>query len=102
MIYNLLDNALKYNGKNITINFQERPDTLQLNIEDDGCGIAAEYQDKIFDKFFRVPTGDIHNVKGYGLGLSYVASVMRQHGGRIEVQSVLEKGSIFSVFLPKN
>ncbi len=101
VIYNLLDNALKYNGKNIRINFQERPDTLQLNIEDDGCGIAAEYQGKIFDKFFRVPTGDIHNVKGYGLGLSYVASVMRQHGGRIEVQSVLEKGSIFSVFLPK-
>ncbi len=101
VIYNLLDNALKYNGKNIVINFQETTDTLQLNIEDDGCGIAAEYQDKIFDKFFRVPTGDIHNVKGYGLGLSYVASVMRQHGGRIEVQSVLEKGSIFSVFLPK-
>ena len=102
VIYNLLENALKYNGKNITINFQERPDSLQLNIADDGCGIAPEYQEKIFDKFFRVPTGDIHNVKGYGLGLSYVASVMRQHGGRIEVQSVLEKGSIFSVFLPKN
>ena len=101
VIYNLLENALKYNGKNITINFQERPDSLQLNIADDGCGIAPEYQEKIFDKFFRVPTGDIHNVKGYGLGLSYVASVMRQHGGRIEVQSVLEKGSIFSVFLPK-
>ena len=101
VIYNLLDNALKYNGKNININLQEQFNTLQLNIEDDGCGIAPEYKDKIFDKFFRVPTGDIHNVKGYGLGLSYVSSVLRQHGGRIEVQSVLEKGSIFSVFLPR-
>lgn len=101
VIYNLLDNALKYNGKNININFQEQLNTLQLNIEDDGCGIATEYQSKIFDKFFRVPTGDIHNVKGYGLGLSYVASVVRQHGGRIEVQSVLEKGSTFSVILPR-
>ena len=101
VIYNLLDNALKYNGKNININLQEQLNTLQLNIEDDGCGIATEYQSKIFDKFFRVPTGDIHNVKGYGLGLSYVSSVLRQHGGRIEVQSVLEKGSIFSVFLPR-
>lgn len=101
VIYNLLDNALKYNGKNININFEEQLNTLQLNIEDDGCGIATEYQSKIFDKFFRVPTGDIHNVKGYGLGLSYVASVLRQHGGRIEVQSVLEKGSTFSVILPR-
>ena len=101
VIYNLLDNALKYNGKNININFQEQLNTLQLNIEDDGCGIATEYQSKIFDKFFRVPTGDIHNVKGYVLGLSYVASVLRQHGGRIEVQSALEKGSTFSVILPR-
>ena len=101
VIYNLLDNALKYSGKNIHISIREQTDSLHLRIEDDGCGIANEYQDKIFDKFFRVPTGDVHNVKGYGLGLSYVASVVRQHGGRIEVQSILEKGSTFSVFLPR-
>ena len=101
VIYNLLDNALKYNGKNIHINFDTEVSYLKMSIQDDGCGIAPEYQDKIFDKFFRVPTGDVHNVKGYGLGLSYVASVVKQHGGRIKVESVLEKGSTFSVFIPK-
>ncbi|MBL7816489.1 MAG: hypothetical protein JNL70_15830 [Saprospiraceae bacterium] len=101
VVYNLLDNALKYNGKNISINLKEYENTLHLVIEDDGCGIAAEYQDKIFDKFFRVPTGDVHNVKGYGLGLSYVASVVQQHGGKIGVKSIVEKGSTFSVILPK-
>jgi signal transduction histidine kinase len=101
VIYNLLDNAIKYDGKNVNIQFATDQNALKMSIEDDGCGIASEYQAKIFDKFFRVPKGDIHNVKGYGLGLSYVASIVKQHGGRIEVQSVLEKGSTFSVFLPK-
>ena len=101
VIYNLLDNAIKYDGKNVNIQFATDQNALKMSIKDDGCGIASEYQAKIFDKFFRVPKGDIHNVKGYGLGLSYVASIVKQHGGRIEVQSVLEKGSTFSVFLPK-
>lgn len=101
VIYNLLDNAIKYDGKNLNIQFAADQNALKMSIEDDGCGIASEYQAKIFDKFFRVPKGDIHNVKGYGLGLSYVASIVKQHGGRIEVQSILEKGSTFSVFLPK-
>jgi two-component system, OmpR family, phosphate regulon sensor histidine kinase PhoR len=101
VIYNLLDNAIKYEGKNIQIQFSTDQNRLKMRIADDGCGIATEYQSKIFDKFFRVPKGDVHNVKGYGLGLSYVASILKQHGGRIEVESVLGRGSIFSVFLPK-
>ncbi len=101
VIYNLLDNAIKYDSKNIHIQFSTDKDTLKMSVEDDGCGIPSEYQSKIFDKFFRVPKGNVHNVKGYGLGLSYVASILKQHGGRIEVQSVSGKGSVFSVFLPK-
>ena len=101
VIYNLLDNALKYEGKNIQIHFATEGNLLKMSFQDDGCGIASEYHAKVFDKFFRVPKGNVHNVKGYGLGLSYVASIVKQHGGRIEVQSVLEQGSTFSVFLPK-
>ena len=69
-------------------------------MEDKGIGIPKSYQDKIFDKFFRVPTGDKHNIKGHGLGLSYVASVIEKHKGNIKVQSELGKGTSFSIFLP--
>ncbi|MCU0393784.1 MAG: HAMP domain-containing histidine kinase, partial [Thermoflexibacter sp.] len=69
--------------------------------QDNGIGISSEYKDKVFDKFFRVPTGNIHNIKGYGLGLSYVASVIHQHGGAISVESKEDIGSIFTISLPK-
>jgi len=71
-----------------------------LRVRDKGIGIAPEYQSKVFDKFFRVPTGDRHDVKGHGLGLSYVAQVVRQHGGSIRVESAVGHGSTFIVDLP--
>lgn len=103
VVYNLLDNALKYSGgePNITIRLEEDQNRVILKIADQGIGIPAEYKRKIFEKFFRVPTGDVHNIKGYGLGLSYVDSVVRSHHGAIEVTSALGQGSVFTISLPK-
>ncbi len=102
IIYNLLDNALKYSKTNPVINVDllQHEQFIQLTVSDNGIGIPSEYQNKIFDKFFRVPTNDKHNVKGYGLGLSYVAHVIKQHNGSINVESELDKGSTFIVKLP--
>ncbi|HET9054114.1 MAG TPA: HAMP domain-containing sensor histidine kinase, partial [Cyclobacteriaceae bacterium] len=104
VIYNLLDNALKYSPDKpvITIALKETPATVVLSIQDEGLGISNEYKKKIFEKFFRIPTGDIHNIKGYGLGLSYVAGVVKAHGGSIDVQSEPGKGSTFIIHWPRN
>lgn len=104
VIYNLLDNALKYSDRqpHISITMEENENRVVLKIADQGIGIPREYSKKIFEKFFRVPAGDVHNVKGYGLGLSYVQSVVKSHNGKIEVSSEQGKGSTFIIFLPKN
>ena len=104
VIYNLLDNALKYrNGSPvINVHLSAQPDSIELKVADNGIGIAHEYQSKIFDKFFRVPTGNKHIVKGYGLGLSYVSHIIAQHKGTIHVASELNKGSIFIIKIPKH
>ena len=103
VIYNLLDNALKYSKENPVIHVQLSAlpnDILELKVSDNGIGIPKEFRSKIFDKFFRVPSGDRHNIKGYGLGLSYVAEIVRRHMGYIYVESELDKGSSFIVKLP--
>lgn len=103
VIYNLLDNALKYSSgqPQISIKLEEDGNKVILKVADKGIGIPAEYKKKIFEKFFRVPTGDVHNIKGYGLGLSYVDSVVRSHKGLIEVSSKPGEGSVFTISLPK-
>jgi len=103
VIYNLLDNALKYspNEPTIKVLLQENADHIALTVQDNGLGIPSEYKTKIFEKFFRVPTGDVHNIKGYGLGLSYVSSVIKAHGGTVDVESEPGKGSNFTLTLPK-
>jgi two-component system, OmpR family, phosphate regulon sensor histidine kinase PhoR len=103
VIYNLFDNALKYSKSNpsIQVELASIANELQLSVSDNGIGISAEYADKIFDKFFRVPSGDHHNIKGYGLGLSYVAEVVRKHNGTIQLETELGKGSRFMIKLPK-
>jgi signal transduction histidine kinase len=102
VVYNLLDNALKYSAENPTINIslQERGAELILSVQDNGVGISPEYKKRIFEKFFRVPSGDVHNTKGYGLGLSYVESVVKAHGGKIVVESETSWGSTFIIYLP--
>jgi len=104
VVYNLLDNALKYSKKEpkIEISLAEHNGTLTFSVQDQGIGIAKEYQGKVFDQFFRVPHGDTHNVKGYGLGLSYVAGVIQQHKGQIMLDSEPDKGTRFTVFLPRH
>ena len=104
IIYNLVDNALKYGGSKpeIWIKMQEKMDEIVLKVKDTGIGISKENQEKIFDKFFRVPTGNTHNIKGYGLGLSYVAGVVKAHGGEISVNSKENEGSEFIINLPKH
>ncbi len=103
VVYNLLDNAIKYrNGDpSIDVDLVQENGTITLTIEDNGKGIEGNYVDKIFDKFFRVPTGDRHNIKGHGLGLSYVAEVVEQHHGSIDVKSEIGKGSTFEIKFPR-
>lgn len=102
VIFNLLDNALKYTSQHpeIFIALERVENQIRLTVRDNGIGIPAPLQDKIFDKFFRVQAGDRHDVKGHGLGLSYAAMVVRQHRGRIWVESTPGAGTTFFVQLP--
>lgn len=103
VIFNLLDNALKYSRENprIKIDVAGNAQKITLTVTDNGIGIPDEYREKIFEKFFRVPTGNLHNAKGYGLGLSYVAQVVEKHKGSIKVESAEGGGSKFAIILPK-
>jgi signal transduction histidine kinase len=103
VIYNLIDNAIKYSPITavIIIQLKEEQRSVELSIRDNGIGIEREYQKKIFEKFFRVPTGDVHNIKGYGLGLSYVDSVIKSHEGTLHLESELGKGSCFTIRLKR-
>lgn len=102
VLYNLLENALKYSPvpPQIAVKLAQSENQLSLQVRDQGRGIPAEYQGRIFEKFFRVPTGDVHDVKGHGLGLNYVAGVVRLHRGSIEVESREGVGTAFTVKLP--
>ena len=102
LIMNLIDNANKYNlGKpEIVVSAYEKDQEAIIEIKDNGIGISKENQKKIFDKLYRVPTGNVHNFKGFGLGLSYVKAIVDKHGGRITVSSELNHGTTFKIFLP--
>lgn len=103
LINNLLDNANKYSKENPVIRVEawEEADRIFICIQDKGIGMNKDAQKKIFDKFYRVPTGNVHDVKGFGLGLSYVKTMLEAHKGEIQVQSELGKGSTFTINLPK-
>lgn len=102
VINNLIDNAIKYSREQVHIRLHGRRDETgwRLTVQDDGIGIPKSYQDAIFDRFFRVPTGNLHPVKGFGLGLYYVRQVVERHGGHIAVRSEPNRGSEFSLWLP--
>ncbi|MEX1000953.1 MAG: HAMP domain-containing sensor histidine kinase [Crocinitomicaceae bacterium] len=99
IIYNLLDNSLKYceHPPLVSVKLIAKNKGFELEVEDNGIGIDKEDQKKIFEKLFRVPTGDIHNVKGFGLGLSYVKAIVDLHKGKIELESKVGVGTLFKI-----
>ena len=102
LLYNLIDNAMKYTEQEprIRISTQSNDEGITVSIADNGVGIPLSEQRKIFERLYRVPTGNIHNAKGFGLGLSYVKAVVERHGGRIKLNSAPGAGSTFHIFIP--
>jgi two-component system phosphate regulon sensor histidine kinase PhoR len=101
IIRNLLDNAIKYCDKvpEITITTTDSKKGITISVADNGIGINPSQKKQVFEKFYRIPTGNIHNVKGFGLGLYYVKSLVLAHQGTVNVESI-ESGSKFTLFLP--
>jgi len=101
VLYNLLDNAIKYCDQHpvVKITTHNNKGSVCLSITDNGIGISSDHLKKVFHKFYRVPTGNIHDVKGFGLGLNYVQTIVEAHGGSITLQSALGQGSTFNLIL---
>lgn len=102
IIYNLLDNANKYSSDKprITVSTMDNTEGIKIAVADQGIGMSRDQQSRIFERFYRVPTGNIHDVKGFGLGLAYVRRIVNAHGGDITVKSKLNEGSTFEIFIP--
>jgi len=102
LISNLVDNAVKYSKENLVIKIStvNTGKHIQIRIEDNGIGMNKETQKRIFEKFYRAHTGNVHNVKGFGLGLSYVKTMVDAHGGKIKVESATGRGTTFIIDMP--
>ena len=103
IIHNILDNSLKYCTKKpiVSIDLYQENNKVYLKIKDNGIGIDKKHQSQIFDKFFRVPTGNVHTVKGFGLGLFYVKRVIDQHGWKLSINSKENVGTVFTIKIRK-
>jgi signal transduction histidine kinase len=104
VMVNIIDNAIKYCDKapEIEVSTENIADKIVLKIKDNGVGMSKKVQNKIFEKFYREQTGDLHNIKGHGLGLAYVKKIIDYHNGKITLESALNKGTIFSIELFAN
>jgi two-component system, OmpR family, phosphate regulon sensor histidine kinase PhoR len=104
MVNNLIDNAVKYSKENtplqVKITTQSNGKAIIIKVEDNGIGMNKETVKRVFERFYRAHTGNLHNVKGFGLGLSYVKTIVEAQGGDIKVDSILGKGSTFTIELP--
>jgi two-component system phosphate regulon sensor histidine kinase PhoR len=102
VLYNLIDNAIKYckTSPQIVIHTSNYARNLTIELTDNGIGISPENQKRVFQKFYRVPTGNVHDVKGFGIGLNYVKSIIEAHKGAIKLESELGEGSTFKISLP--
>jgi two-component system phosphate regulon sensor histidine kinase PhoR len=104
LVNNLLDNAIKYSPESpdITIETKNNDSGIIMSVEDKGIGMTKSVQSKVFDRFYRQASGNVHDVKGFGLGLNYARAIVDAHRGFITVSSELGKGSRFDVYLPFN
>jgi two-component system phosphate regulon sensor histidine kinase PhoR len=106
VIFNLMDNAVKYKRNDVPLHLEvhtwNEPGKLMISVADNGIGIKKENLKKIFDKFYRVHTGNLHDVKGFGLGLAYVKKVILNHNGSIKAESEIGNGTKFIITLPQN
>lgn len=102
VIFNLIDNAIKYSSSapKVEIKLKKLPGGISLSVEDNGIGMNRSEQQRVFEKFYRVSQGDVHNIKGFGLGLSNVKEITELHGGMVQLRSEPEKGSTFTLFFP--
>lgn len=103
ILNNLLENAIQYckEAPQVILNISESKNAYSISITDNGIGIAPDHQKKVFDKFFRVPKGNVHDVKGFGIGLNYVQNMVHAHHWKISLESELNKGSTFNIQIPK-
>ena len=104
IVQTIIDNSIKYSLDEVAISIEVEADaaTTKISISDNGIGIAERHIGHIFDKFYRVPTGDKHDVRGYGLGLYYARTIVERHNGRIEARSRKGEGTTITITLPKN
>ena len=102
-VCNLIDNAIKYSASapHIIVYTQERPHSYVIGVQDHGIGISKDDQKKVFKRFYRVHSGNVHNVKGFGLGLSYVKSIVELHNGMVHLTSKKNKGTLVEIELKK-
>ncbi|HRG42514.1 MAG TPA: ATP-binding protein, partial [Saprospiraceae bacterium] len=104
VVANMIDNAIKYSNEKpiVEISLLDAGKDVLLGIKDHGIGIDKESQKKLFDKFYRVSTGNVHNVKGFGLGLFYVKNICKAHGWALDLESELGAGTEFIITIPKS